>query len=76
MSVTVKCFASLKEQIGIDQTSLAYLPAMTVNDVWQAITEQPVPENLLCARNYEYVSLEQSVDDGDEIAFFPPVTGG
>jgi molybdopterin synthase sulfur carrier subunit len=28
------------------------------------------------AVNQEYVSFEHSVDFGDEIAFFPPMTGG
>lgn len=28
------------------------------------------------AVNQEYVSLEHSVSEGDEVAFFPPVTGG
>ena len=28
------------------------------------------------AVNQEYVPLDHAVDDGDEVAFFPPVTGG
>ena len=28
------------------------------------------------ARNLEYVQSDSVVEDGDEIAFFPPVTGG
>ncbi len=28
------------------------------------------------AVNQEYVGLDHAVSDGDEIAFFPPVTGG
>lgn len=49
---------------------------MTVADAWRALSAQPPPGNLLCARNFEYVNFDQAVADGDEIAFFPPVTGG
>jgi len=31
---------------------------------------------LRCAVNQEYVTLEHPVSGDDEIAFFPPVTGG
>lgn len=49
---------------------------MTVADVWRALSERPPPANLLCARNLEYADFAEVVDDGDEVAFFPPVTGG
>lgn len=32
--------------------------------------------DLLCAVNQQLVPLTASVQDGDELAFFPPVTGG
>ena len=40
--------------------------------VWQVLAEQ----NLMCARNQELCSLDTEIADGDEIAFFPTVTGG
>ena len=76
MSISVKCFASLREALKTDQTSIPYVSGMTVNQVWQAVTELPPPDNVLCARNHEYVQFDQIIADGDEIAFFPPVTGG
>ena len=49
----------------------------TVADVLRASTgESGDAESVLCALNFETVSLEHAVSDGDEIAFFPPVTGG
>ncbi len=33
-------------------------------------------ENLLCAVNQEQAGPDDPVSDGDEVAFFPPVTGG
>jgi len=28
------------------------------------------------AINYDYVDIDHKLSDGDEVAFFPPVTGG
>ena len=39
---------------------------------WQVLAEQ----SLMCARNQELCSLAEPLADGDEVAFFPPVTGG
>jgi molybdopterin synthase sulfur carrier subunit len=77
MTITVKFFASLREQVGIAETSLDTRPALSVNDVWQQATSgKAMPNNTLCAINMEYVSPEAGVTEGDEVAFFPPVTGG
>ena len=35
-----------------------------------------LPESSLVAINQSYASLESDVNPGDEVAFFPPVTGG
>jgi molybdopterin synthase sulfur carrier subunit len=32
--------------------------------------------NLRCAVNQQMVALDSPLGDGDEVAFFPPVTGG
>lgn len=49
----------------------------TVGDVWKAVSEgKPLPEQILCAVNMDYASADSAVKDGDEVAFFPPVTGG
>ena len=38
---------------------------------WGKMVDQP-----LVARNLEYVRPDQVLEDGDEVAFFPPVSGG
>jgi molybdopterin synthase sulfur carrier subunit len=40
---------------------------------WQSVLSN---SNVLIAVNQEMVNSTQAICDGDEIAFFPPVTGG
>ena len=77
MTVNVKYFASLRETIGRSSDSVPIAGSITVEDVWnQATSNMPRPENLLVAVNQEYANFSKPVADGDEVAFFPPVTGG
>ena len=77
MTIQVRFFASLREQIGVAEKQLEASPSMTVADVWQQASNQSdLPLNTLMAINMEYVDAGQHVADGDEVAFFPPVTGG
>jgi len=77
MSITVKFFASLRETIGKPDAELDASHAHTADDVWQLATNkhEHIP-NMLVAINMEYANLDDAVNDGDEVAFFPPVTGG
>jgi molybdopterin synthase sulfur carrier subunit len=83
--VRVVYFARLREALGLGQESLA-LPdgVQTVGEVrdwlgrrgerWRReLVESP---NLCVALNMDYASNESVITDGDEVAFFPPVTGG
>ena len=75
MSITVKFFARLREQVGKADTTVD--SASDVQSVWDQATEgQSMPDNTLCAVNMEYVDASTKVNPGDEVAFFPPVTGG
>ena len=76
MNVTVKFFASLREETGIDSRVIDAGSARTIGELWDHVARKPVPPNLLCALNHEYAELDQSFADGDEVAFFPPVNGG
>ena len=77
MTVHVKFFASLRERLGRDEDQVEAVEGMTVQDVWnRALPDQPLPANTLAAINLEYTDLDAPVRDGDEVAFFPPVTGG
>ena len=51
--------------------------ARTVQEVWDRVSAgTPMPPNTLTAVNLDYVDRSHPVGAGDEVAFFPPVTGG
>lgn len=77
MPIHVKYFASLRERMGRAEDVVDAAGAATVADVWARVSEgQAVPGNVLVAVNMEYADLGHAVKDGDEVAFFPPITGG
>jgi molybdopterin synthase sulfur carrier subunit len=76
MSITVRYFASIRENVGKSEEAIDANGIFCVRDVWQRVSDKPVPDRLLAAVNQEYADLQQHVRDGDEVAFFPPVTGG
>jgi sulfur-carrier protein len=85
MKVTVLYFASLRESVGTSRESLE-LPT-SVNTVvllieflaqrgtqWREALQ--ISKGMKCALNQEVVTVDTSLTEGAEIAFFPPVTGG
>lgn len=76
MSITVRFFASIRERLGKGQDAIDCKGIATVMDVWNRSAQIPLPENTLAAVNMEYAKTDRPVRDGDEVAFFPPVTGG
>lgn len=77
MTIQVRFFASLRERMGRAGAVLEAGAASTVSEVWAAVAEgEAMPDNLLMAINQDYVQAHTTVKDGDEVAFFPPVTGG
>jgi molybdopterin synthase sulfur carrier subunit len=77
MPIKVRYFASLKDSLGRSEEQLVSANLSTVRDVWRcANPETPLPTNILAAVNMDYVDWDNPVKEGDEVAFFPPVTGG
>jgi molybdopterin synthase sulfur carrier subunit len=77
VAVEVRYFASLRERFERARQRVEVPVGATVAAVWSAATGEPaLPVNVRAARNHEYVDRSEIVEAGDEIAFFPPVTGG
>jgi len=81
--IKVVFFAALREQLNCSELSLNSNDFTTVADIKQHLADkdkqwQQVFANnaLLSAVNHDMVNNEQTVKSGDEVAFFPPVTGG
>lgn len=80
--IKVLFFAQVKELVGVDQleVSAEFSTAEALRahlasrgDKWQLALE---PGKLLVAVNQTICALDSGLNDGDEVAFFPPVTGG
>lgn len=76
MSISVKYFASVSDLVGKAEEVVEYEDIRTANDVWVRTTDEAMPANLLVAINQEHARIKDTVNNGDEVAFFPPVTGG
>lgn len=77
MTITVKFFARLREEVGKSEVKLETDKPLTVAQIWgQACDDAPLPTPILMAVNLEYVDQNHLVREADEVAFFPPVTGG
>ncbi|GKX54307.1 molybdopterin synthase sulfur carrier subunit [Leminorella grimontii] len=80
--INVVFFAQVRELVGTDTLSLPAEYA-TVEALRQALCQRgnrwPLalePGKLLMAVNQTLVTADHPLKDGDEVAFFPPVTGG
>lgn len=77
MAIHVKYFANLRQQLGRAEDYYQPSAPLNVAQLWQQLWPQlPLPSNTLVAVNQHYAELEQLLQDQDEVAFFPPVTGG
>ncbi len=77
MDIKVRYFASLRDRMGKgDEAVTIDQEKVTVADLWNEVSADPMPESILVAVNMEYTDSSHELKNGDEVAFFPPVTGG
>ena len=81
MKVRVKFFAILRERAGTAEVIQELSEGATVADLWRGLQQQfpklDVPGiRLLYAVNQNYVGSNDTLRDGDEVVFIPPVSGG
>lgn len=82
--IEIKTFAQVRELTGEANVSLTIAQANTVtvadiktmlkarSPLWQDVLD----DGVLCAVNQVLCDDSHQISDGDEVAFFPPVTGG
>lgn len=80
MKLKVMYFARYREALGRDQEAVegdfASVDALRQFLILRGGHDVLAEQNLMCARNEELCALGETLADGDEIAFFPSVTGG
>jgi MoaE-MoaD fusion protein len=74
MRITVRLFAGLRERAGWSRRELE--DVTRVADVWSALDLGDEPPGLAYAVNREYADRSRELNDGDEVALIPPVSGG
>ena len=78
MRVQLRFFATLREQLGTGEER-ALRAGTTVGALWESLVrEQPRIGRVRVrfAVNERYVDPSHELTEGDEVAFFPPVSGG
>ncbi|WP_148253851.1 cyclic pyranopterin monophosphate synthase MoaC [Aidingimonas lacisalsi] len=80
----VKCLAELRERMGVSELDVEFteLEHTNIAGLKQALRQRDSRfsllqgQRVLCAVNQVMGSDDTPLSDGDEVAFFPPVTGG
>jgi molybdopterin converting factor subunit 1 len=81
MRVTVRLFARLRDIAGTGEIARETPAGATLKDVWRDLVAdypalEPYTRAISGARNADYVAMDTTLSDGDEVAFLPPVSGG
>ena len=78
----VKFFAQIREVTGTESLDMAVPADATIEGVRQTLMaggpqwQEALSANVLCACNQTLCDGSKTVSEQDEVAFFPPVTGG
>lgn len=80
MRVHVKLFSLLREAAGTSEFFMDF-EGQTAGDLWDELEQKfpalvPFRTSLAVAINRQHAHESSPIHDGDEVAFFPPVSGG
>ncbi len=81
--IKILYFASLRDKLDLSEENIQWDSPLSVREIkdlllardgkWQIFAKD---KNILSALNHTMVKDDAKVNNGDELAFFPPVTGG
>lgn len=79
--VRVKLFARLREMCGRDEVEFDLPAGADPRACFRRLAAEHPPleeleEQLMVAVNEEYAAWDHPLEDGDEVCFIPPVSGG
>ena len=72
--IKVKCFARYRELLGFSDLDLPLSP--TLGELLADARFASLPKDALLAVNQTFVDRSAPLQDGDEVALMPPVSGG
>jgi molybdopterin converting factor subunit 1 len=82
VQVRVLFFGAARETVGSDELAMSIASPATVGSAFEEVMtafpalRQRFGRSLLFAVNEEYLPVDRPVNEGDELAVFPPVSGG
>jgi molybdopterin synthase sulfur carrier subunit len=79
--VKVRFFAAMRDAVGAPETQLDLEGGATPEDVWRRLAAdhpalQARRSGVAAAVNRRYAAFDTALEDGDEVVFVPPVSGG
>jgi molybdopterin synthase sulfur carrier subunit len=83
-TVTVLFFASIRERLGSERVRVSLAAGAGIDDLIDRLSAERGEQwgatlradNVIVAINQRVAERADALGDGDELAFFPPVTGG
>ena len=77
MKIKVIYLARLSEDMGKKEEYIELAKNnSTIEEIFFELELDKLDYKIYCAKNYSHVKFEEHITDGDEIAFFPTITGG
>ena len=80
MKISVRFFALYRERAGTSHADMEIPDETTPRDLLVILRDKyanlPSYDTVLIAVNSEYIDIDETLTEGDEVAIIPPVSGG